>query len=508
MTATPHADRFPVGWALVVLALSAWVLLVGLGKLPLQVWDESRLANSAIEMAHSGLSLVPTYGGQPDHYSTKPPLAIWLMAISIHAIGPSEVAVRLPSALAGIATTMAVFAWTWYRLRRVVPAVAVALVLFSGAGYVHSHAARSGEYDVLLTLWTTLMLIASFEWLHAGEARQRRAWLAAATAAVVLAFLTKASQGMVFVPAILLYGVLVGRLGARLKEPATWVAALSAVTVGVGYYALREAVDPGSFAVAWFNDWIGRIGTVLEGHEGGPLTYVLALRPFPLLGPSLAAAAWLAWTDRGERRRMAAFLGIACGFYLLVISAGRTKLPWYVMPLYPPVSVLAALLIDRAIEAMRRRARPRPAVGVALLAAAVIAVGAANTVRTWRHDSAVRADDLHAPGYLLRDAALRAPEVRSVAVLHPGFSVAGDYYTAPIEFYAKVLARSGVAVHVLPPDSPLPAGADHAVACGDVARASALAAAQVVRSAGRCLLLRLASGESRAKPASGERRKR
>ena len=148
MNAAQRADRFPVGWALALLALSAWVLLVGLGTLPIWVWDESRLANSAIEMAHSGLSLVPTYGGRPDHWSTKPPLAIWLMSMSIRAMGPSELAVRLPSALAGIATTMAVVAWTWHRLRRVAPAVAVALVLFSGSGYVDSHAARSGDYGM------------------------------------------------------------------------------------------------------------------------------------------------------------------------------------------------------------------------------------------------------------------------------------------------------------------------------------------------------------------------
>ena len=42
-------------------------------SLPLLFWDESRAANNALEMVRSGHWLVPSYGGVPDHWQTKPP---------------------------------------------------------------------------------------------------------------------------------------------------------------------------------------------------------------------------------------------------------------------------------------------------------------------------------------------------------------------------------------------------------------------------------------------------
>src|ERR1700751_1170400 len=91
-----------------------WLALTGLcwfaffyhlGTLPLYPWDESRLADNALEMTRNGNWLVTYYEGAPDLWSPKPPLMIWLMALSIEAFGPVEWAVRLPSAIAASITT-------------------------------------------------------------------------------------------------------------------------------------------------------------------------------------------------------------------------------------------------------------------------------------------------------------------------------------------------------------------------------------------------------------------
>ena len=44
--------------------------------LPMELWDESRYANSAVEMAMRGHWLTPTYNWSGDHWSPKPPLLI------------------------------------------------------------------------------------------------------------------------------------------------------------------------------------------------------------------------------------------------------------------------------------------------------------------------------------------------------------------------------------------------------------------------------------------------
>ena len=70
--------------AILVLATIAFYRLP---DMPIEQFDEARVANNALEMSLSGPSLVTTYGGQPDHYNTKPPLLVWLIAGSISLLG-------------------------------------------------------------------------------------------------------------------------------------------------------------------------------------------------------------------------------------------------------------------------------------------------------------------------------------------------------------------------------------------------------------------------------------
>src|ERR1700730_8648375 len=65
------------------LLLGFSLLMLRYDQLPLQLWDESRNANNALEIARYGHWLVPTYKRGPDHWNTKPPLLIWQMAALI-----------------------------------------------------------------------------------------------------------------------------------------------------------------------------------------------------------------------------------------------------------------------------------------------------------------------------------------------------------------------------------------------------------------------------------------
>ena len=73
-----------------------------LNELPIIQWDESRLAVNAAEMYHSGNFLSTTYEYKPDYYNTKPPLMIWLQVLSASVFGMNELAIRFPSAVAGL----------------------------------------------------------------------------------------------------------------------------------------------------------------------------------------------------------------------------------------------------------------------------------------------------------------------------------------------------------------------------------------------------------------------
>ena len=67
---------------IIVTLLAALPLFGHLSELPVQRWDESRLALAAIEMTFHKNLFVTTFLGQPDMAAMKPPLQIWCLIMA------------------------------------------------------------------------------------------------------------------------------------------------------------------------------------------------------------------------------------------------------------------------------------------------------------------------------------------------------------------------------------------------------------------------------------------
>ncbi len=135
--------------ALIAVLFLAWLpLWAGLGSHPLHQRSESRYAVVALNMLHSAAApdvadvdnaertideaasldalLIPRFHGNP--HLTKPPLQYWLIAASMKVFGATELAVRLPSALAASLTVLGVW-WLAWRLHDAGTAAACAAML-------------------------------------------------------------------------------------------------------------------------------------------------------------------------------------------------------------------------------------------------------------------------------------------------------------------------------------------------------------------------------------------
>ncbi|WLI88885.1 GtrA family protein [Massilia sp. R2A-15] len=479
--AVPHSGRW---YAAALLALGA-VLLYRLGAAPVAIWDESRLANNAIEMAQHGLSLVTTYDGVPDHWNTKPPLLIWLMALSIRLLGANEWALRLPSVLAAFGTASMLYWFCAWRLRRPFAGFAAVLVLLATPGYVIAHGARAGDYDALLTLWTTGYLLAGYLFVHAARARENL-WLGLCAACIVLAFLTKTIQGLIFLPVLAAYALLHGRVPALLRMRAFYSSVALIAAVCIGYYVLREQADPGYFAAARANDLGGRYGTVIEHHDGPFYWYLGKLPLFPWMLPAIACGWALARRGAGEERATGRFIGLAALFYLVVISSASTKLAWYAAPLAP----LMALLVGMAFA--RTRATPR-----ALAAGGAIALACVVALNIGLVERAVAKTDGAIDGYslMLRDGAVAPADLRRLVIVHPGYPNGhGDpFYVAPTLFYVTALRAAGNDVVIQPASARIGAGAGTLLACGAplLEKVKGEVALEAVARRGECGLYRI-----------------
>lgn len=78
-----------------------------LGEVHLFDWDEINFAEAAREMIATGDYFTVRIDYQPFH--EKPPLFIWMQALSMNIFGVNEFAARLPNAITGILTLLLVF---------------------------------------------------------------------------------------------------------------------------------------------------------------------------------------------------------------------------------------------------------------------------------------------------------------------------------------------------------------------------------------------------------------
>src|SRR5688572_18104826 len=149
-------------WLIPFLAAAIFPVFWQLTSLPIRQWDEARLAVNAAEMLDNGNLLVTYFQGQPDMWNTKPPLQVWLIALSIKAFGYTEFAVRFPSAVMAVATMAVIFWFCLKVFRSKLAAVLSVLVLVSSQGYMGYHVARNGDYEALLIFFITIYMLSFF----------------------------------------------------------------------------------------------------------------------------------------------------------------------------------------------------------------------------------------------------------------------------------------------------------------------------------------------------------
>ena len=435
-----------------ILLVALPALFLNLGAPAIQLWDEARPALHALEMAYPVAGheaaerwLVPHYRGEPESWHLKPPLMTWLSAVSMRALGPSEFALRLPSASAALATALLLLLFCFYRLQSPLAGIAAGIALLTTTGYVAEHVARTADYDALLTLWTTAFGLAAFAAIE-GEGRQRALWVLGAWLSLVAATLTKSIAGLMLVPVVFLYAGTRGQLRLMLRAPMFWAGLVVWVIVVVSYYGIRENLQPGYLAAVLNHEILGRYGEGIDGLGRSAFYYMqqlVAWQGHPWLA-FVPAAALAAVSSSGQTQKRAGWFALAVATsYVLIISFSATKHPWYLAPAFPWI----AFLFGMGLEAVAKRlSLPRILIGASvLLLPCYVALGDAishpsRAVAPWLESS----EHEYAEAEYLRHILRRTPPLRHGDRL----VFVSDGYNGALEFYAALAARSGVQVEI------------------------------------------------------------
>jgi 4-amino-4-deoxy-L-arabinose transferase-like glycosyltransferase len=337
----------------VVILISVIPLFSHLDSLPIQPYDEARLVTNALEMQRGHSSwLVPTYRGNPDMWNTKPPLLIWLQAISMHAFGVNELAVRIPSALAALVTCLLLFWLCARKLNKPWLGIIIVAVLVTSGGYVRVHGTRTADYDALLTFFTTGYTLFYFLFLK----EQKVKYIYLTLLFLVLGFLTKGIAAMFFTPVLFLFSLIYQRHFFVFKSRHLYIAAGIFLLVVVGYYWLREQVNPGYINAVNKYELGGRFNEVLENHNEDTWCYwnwtvsdgfrfwILMLPLGAIIGLRSASKQFRLFT-------LYAILLVVVHFSIITIA--KTRIDWYTIPQYPYLSFLVAVFIFSVFRSLK-----------------------------------------------------------------------------------------------------------------------------------------------------------
>ena len=373
----------------IVLLASIVTLAVGFWPTPFWDEDEPRFAAIARTMLDTGDWIVPIYNGTLA--VDKPVLMHWCMAACFGLCGVSEIAARLPAA---VATVLAALALLRAGTRWFSPlAGALAALAYVGCLLVavESHAATPDAILTALTTWATVLIAEAFlpapGALPVGRLTLPRAALVGGL--MGLAVLCKGPIGFVGPLAVVLpwvWGMTLQRrldavevrnLGSFLRVGgaavldtllATRVATLALVMLAVAgpWYLAVGVRTAGAWPAGFFLIHnVGRFAAPMEKHGGGalyhPLGLLVGFYPWSCFLPlAIVVAAWRLLKRIDPPRTAAAITLVLVWMAVWVggFSAAATKLPNYIMPAYPAAALLVAAF---AADASSRARWPHPA---------------------------------------------------------------------------------------------------------------------------------------------------
>jgi len=329
------------------------------------MWDEADNLGVLMESADAGHPFQLQREGIP--YFDKPHLWYALTQSAILCLGRNELAFRLVTACAAFSLLLLVI-FTARRLFGPVPGLAAGAFLlavrqnffFKPGHRFSTHHFRSADADTLMILF----LFASFALLVARVRGWRPGlWLAAA--ATGLGLLAKGPWALMAFAGFALFELLSAQRVALTRRE-LGLAALAFGVVALPWHLAMLWLWRDAFVHQYLAYVFQRVASGLPGHSPDPLYYLSILGDravfFGLPLSCVAVAAMLVQRRKLPRvERAGTLLTLAC--LAAVLQASKTKIAWYVLPLYPFLAlVVAALVAD-----LQELARARPRLGAALL---------------------------------------------------------------------------------------------------------------------------------------------
>ncbi len=325
--------------AILICSVPAFYLL---GTPAIYIWDEAVYVNASFDMANGASWLLPV----DKEYNTKPPLVLWLQAISLSIFPWPEWAVRLPSALSVtgilILLTMALRRWGFQQWSRI-----LVLVAFVGhEGFIRHHISRTGDLDAVMTFFVVGYTLIVLDAIHFKRWTSKH--LIFFFVMIAAAFYSKSIAGwMMLGPLEIL--VLLSPIRKVFFKWKFWLGAILTLLVCFAYYLFRESLEPGYLALTWYSEYMRMFDNVMPWHEQPFNFYFKNFVVLKIYTPwvffLMAAILYSVFLLKEKLIRDHLLRWIILGLgYMMLISIPAVKLEWYDAPAYPFFSLILGVV--------------------------------------------------------------------------------------------------------------------------------------------------------------------
>ncbi|MFH1683402.1 MAG: glycosyltransferase family 39 protein [Candidatus Margulisiibacteriota bacterium] len=358
-------SKIKIDVVIILILLSSILFFFKLGSFSLYDAAETTYGEFIKQMRLTGDWITLRYNAEI--IFDKPPLYYWLATIATYIFGFNEFAIRFWAAACGVLTVLTTFflGKSFYNQRTGFFSAIIAMTSFQFL--IQS---RIAELDILLTLLITSAFL--FFWYGYQTGKKYFYWVFYLMMA--LAVITKGIIGIALPGfAIFLFLLFKKELG-RIKEMQLIPGFLIILLIGAPWYIAEWLLHGQKFTefVLGFL-FLARFGGVVAGHPGPWYYYFLAVilgfAPWSHFLPYSLFRTWKLRTHNSELITLCYIIPV-----FIVFSIAKTKLPSYLLPLYPFFAIMAGKLWDDFLGSEQQTMKKGMTIANVLLAVVVILI--------------------------------------------------------------------------------------------------------------------------------------
>ncbi len=329
----------------ILLVVTLFLFLFGLGNIPLTDPDETFYAQTAKEMIQNDNWVTPTIFGEAQF--EKPVFYYWLIMVSDKLFGINEFSARFPSAIFGILGVFGIyFLGTFIFSRR----TGLISALITATSVQYMVLARACVTDMVLSVF---ILYCLFFFLRGWSAQKKYPYYLAAVCAA-LAVLTKGPIGL-FIPGMI---VLIYVLTTRQWRDITKIPLPSAIIIFLLLCLPWYFIIIKLHSTAFIDEFFGFHNITRFTHPeheigASPFYYIPVIFggffPWSLFLP---VGVWFFYKEHHTVSKVKGYRSFLTAWFFLVFvffSISRTKLVTYIFPLWPVMAIVTGRLWDRFI---------------------------------------------------------------------------------------------------------------------------------------------------------------